>query len=69
MSDYICSLTQQPATSPVVSTKSGHIFEKSAIEQHLETESKCPVTNEPLTKDDLVPLKCTLFFYYDSNVN
>lgn len=56
MTEYICALTNQPTTDPVVSTRSGHIFDKSAIEKHLDSESVCPVTNKPLTQNDLVPL-------------
>jgi len=56
MSEHICAFTNRPAVDPVVSTISGHIFDRSAIEQHLESESVCPITNKPLTKDDLIPL-------------
>ncbi len=56
MTEYICSLTNQPTTDPVVSTRSGHIFDKYAIEKHLDSELICPITNKPLTPNDLVPL-------------
>lgn len=42
---------------PVVSLKSGHLFEKSVVEKAIEATGKCPVTSEPLSVDDLLPLK------------
>jgi pre-mRNA-processing factor 19 len=42
---------------PVVSKLSGHVFEKQLITKYLEANGKCPVTGEPLSPDDLVPLK------------
>lgn len=44
-------------TDPVVSSKSGHLFERSVIEKHLDTEGKDPVTGEDMTKDDLIAVK------------
>ncbi|OVA10375.1 WD40 repeat [Macleaya cordata] len=40
---------------PVVSKKSGLLFEKRLVERHVKR--KCPVTGEPLTMDDIVPVK------------
>ena len=45
---------------PVVSKKSGHVFEKRLITKWLETPSNnglCPVTHEPLSQDDLIEVK------------
>jgi pre-mRNA-processing factor 19 len=41
----------------VVSLKSGHVFEKSLIEKHLQVTGTCPVTGEELHKEDLMDLK------------
>lgn len=35
MSITTCALSGQPLKDPVVSIKTGHIFEKSVISQHL----------------------------------
>jgi len=40
-----------------VSLKSGHVFEKSLIEKHLQVTGTCPVTGEELRKEDLMELK------------
>ncbi|KAH9681724.1 pre-mRNA-processing factor 19 [Citrus sinensis] len=42
---------------PVVSKNSGLLFEKRLIERHILDYGKCPVTGEPLTMDDIVPIK------------
>jgi len=41
----------------VVSVKSGHVYEKRLIEKYVETNGKCPVTNEILEQKDLIPVK------------
>merc|ERR1712048_1106639 len=51
-----CALSGAVPEVPVVS-KHGHLFEKALIEKHLDTEQTCPVTKEPLTKDDLIELE------------
>jgi pre-mRNA-processing factor 19 len=33
----ICALTGNPVEEPVISKKTGHIFEKRIIEKHIET--------------------------------
>ncbi|KAK4478230.1 hypothetical protein RD792_017513 [Penstemon davidsonii] len=42
---------------PVVSKNSGILFEKRLIERHILDYGKCPITGEPLTLDDIVPIK------------
>jgi pre-mRNA-processing factor 19 len=42
---------------PVVSKKSGHIFEKRTIRKYLLESANCPITGEELTANDLVDLK------------
>ena len=53
-----CSMTGATLSQPVVSSKSGHLFEKSAIEKHLSTFPYCPITNQPLEPTDLVEVVC-----------
>mmetsp|Transcript_67046 Transcript_67046/g.131501 ORF Transcript_67046/g.131501 Transcript_67046/m.131501 type:complete len:522 (+) Transcript_67046:38-1603(+) len=49
-----CAISGEVPKEPVVSTKSGHLFEKKLIEKYLASEDTCPVTGEPLSKDDLL---------------
>ncbi|OMJ70787.1 hypothetical protein SteCoe_31158 [Stentor coeruleus] len=57
MSITHCALTGCPLTDAVVCTKTGHVYEKSAIEHHINQTGRCPSTNCDLSLDDLLPLK------------
>lgn len=52
-----CTLSGEVPQEPVVSKKSGHIFEKRLILKALSESPECPVTQQPLTPEDLVPLQ------------
>ena len=54
-----CAISGVAPEHPVVSTKSGHIFEQSVVEKYIETTGKCPVTSEPMELSDLLPVKTT----------
>ena len=59
MSFNICSLSGNIVEVPVISKKSGHMFEKRLIEKHIEATGQCPITGTELTKDDLLDVKTT----------
>jgi pre-mRNA-processing factor 19 len=53
-----CAISGETPEEPVVSKKTGHVFEKRLILKYLQThENKCPITGEPLNEDDLLPIK------------
>lgn len=52
-----CAISGQVPEQPVVSTKSGHLFERKLVEKFVKETGKCPVTNESLSVEDLMPLK------------
>ncbi|KAL4190586.1 hypothetical protein AMTRI_Chr07g25440 [Amborella trichopoda] len=52
-----CAVSGVTPEDPVVSKKSGLLFEKRLIERHILDYGKCPVTGEPLTMDDIVSVK------------
>ncbi|XP_050372050.1 pre-mRNA-processing factor 19-like [Argentina anserina] len=52
-----CSISGEVPEEPVVSRKSGLLFEKRLIERHISEYGKCPITGEALTADDIVPVK------------
>ncbi|EFC42976.1 PRP19/PSO4 pre-mRNA processing factor [Naegleria gruberi] len=39
---------------PVISKKTGHLFEKSLILKYIEEHGKCPITGQDLTPNDLI---------------
>lgn len=53
-----CTLSGNIPKEPVVSVKSGHLYERSLIEKELSVNgNKCPETGESLTTADLLPVK------------
>eukprot|EP01083_Nonionella_stella_P179921 640130_1 len=52
-----CSISGELCEDPVVSTKSGIIFERRLIEKHLKEHAKCPITKEDLAVEDLISLQ------------
>lgn len=55
----LCSLSGQIPVEPVVSLKSGHVFEKRLVLKYLEqNQQRCPITNVELDADkDLLALQ------------
>ncbi|XP_020094280.1 pre-mRNA-processing factor 19-like [Ananas comosus] len=53
----ICAISGEVPEEPVISKKSGLVFERRLIERHIEDYGKCPVTKEELTMDDILPVK------------
>lgn len=56
MSALVCSLSGSPLIHPVVSSKSGHLYEKSTILHYITIHNSCPHTGTPLGPQDLVEL-------------
>jgi len=54
----ICSISGETPEEPVVSKKTGHVFEKRVIEKYLrENDGKDPITHEAMSSEDLLALK------------
>ncbi|CAM9779007.1 unnamed protein product [Choristocarpus tenellus] len=52
-----CALSGQVPEVPVVSKKSGHLFERRLISKYINAEGKCPVSGEDLGMDDLLDVR------------
>ncbi|KAK4749165.1 hypothetical protein SAY87_026614 [Trapa incisa] len=52
-----CSISGEVPEEPVVSKKSGLLFEKRLVERHISDYGKCPTTGEQLNMEDLVLIK------------
>jgi pre-mRNA-processing factor 19 len=57
MSALVCALSGEVPVEPVVSLKSGTLFEKRLIEAYVGENGMCPITREPLSLQDLVALQ------------
>jgi len=53
----VCALSGEVPEEPVVSPVSGCVFEKRIITKHLLDNQTDPINNEPLTVEQLIPLK------------
>ena len=54
----VCSISGYPPEEPVVS-KDGYIFERRLIERMISETGLCPITNTPLSTEDLRPVHST----------
>jgi pre-mRNA-processing factor 19 len=55
----VCAVSQKPAEVPVVSMRSGLVFEKATIEKYIDINGCCPITSEKLEHSDIIPIKST----------
>eukprot|EP00658_Telonema_sp_P-2_P074714 TRINITY_DN639_c0_g1_i2.p1 TRINITY_DN639_c0_g1~~TRINITY_DN639_c0_g1_i2.p1 ORF type:complete len:519 (-),score=151.97 TRINITY_DN639_c0_g1_i2:460-2016(-) len=56
-SAMFCQISGQTPEDPVISPKTGFLFERRLIEKYIDTTGKCPVSGEELSADDLVSVK------------
>lgn len=53
-----CAISGAECANPVVSKKSGHVFEKALVLKHLDQMGgTCPITKQELSPEDLMPLQ------------
>jgi len=53
----LCAISGEAPEEPVVSKKSGAVFEKRLIEKYVEENGKDPVSGEELDLEDLLPIR------------
>ena len=58
MSQVICSLSGQPTEHPVVSPKSGAVFDRSLITKYLEEYGRDPTNEAELKRDEVFCCFC-----------
>ncbi|KAI7895102.1 WD40-repeat-containing domain protein [Mucor mucedo] len=54
-----CAISGEAPEQPVVSVKSGNVFEKRLIEKYIADNGKDPINNEEMTVEDLIDIKTT----------
>ena len=58
MSHYlVCTITGKPTTEPVVSLKTGKIYEKSTLQKHIDMYGTSPFNNAPMGHEDYISIK------------
>ncbi|KZS96162.1 WD40 repeat-like protein [Sistotremastrum niveocremeum HHB9708] len=54
---FYCGISGEPPREPVVSTKSGHVYERRLIVKYITENGTDPLTGEKLEESDLVAVK------------
>lgn len=62
----ICAISGEEVKDPIVSPKSGAVFERKYIEHFVSTNGTDPINNEKLTIDELIPLRVQASFASNS---
>jgi pre-mRNA-processing factor 19 len=52
-----CAISGEVPQDPVISIKTGHLYEKRLIEKYLKADSKCPITGVELSDQDLLSVQ------------
>lgn len=60
---FFCSISGEPPQDPVVSSKSGHIYERRLILKYINDNGTDPLTGEKLEESDLLTVKASEFFF------
>ncbi|KDQ54877.1 hypothetical protein JAAARDRAFT_181593 [Jaapia argillacea MUCL 33604] len=56
---FFCAISGEPPQDPVVSTKSGHVYERRLIQKYITDNGTDPITGEKLEESDLVSVKAS----------
>ncbi|KAK7028982.1 hypothetical protein VNI00_008908 [Paramarasmius palmivorus] len=56
---FFCAISGLPPQEPVVSTKSGKVYEKRLIIKHIEANGTDPVSGDKLEESDLIAIKAS----------
>jgi pre-mRNA-processing factor 19 len=58
---FFCAISGEPPQDPVISTKSGHLYERRLVQKYITENGTDPVTGEKLEESDLVPVKASTY--------
>jgi pre-mRNA-processing factor 19 len=54
---FFCAISGEPPQDPVVSAKSGHVYERRLITKYIAENGTDPMTGEKLEENDLITVK------------
>jgi pre-mRNA-processing factor 19 len=60
---FFCAISGEPPQDPVVSVKSGHVYERRLVQKYITENGTDPVTGEKLEESDLVSVKAGAYEY------
>lgn len=61
---FFCAISGEPPQEPVVSQKSGNVYERRLIVKYINENGTDPITGEKLEEADLIAIKacmCSVF--------
>lgn len=58
---FFCAISGEPPQDPVISTKSGHVYERRLVQKYITENGTDPVTGEKLEESDLVSVKASAY--------
>ena len=58
---FFCAISGEPPQDPVVSQKSGHVYERRLILKYINENGTDPITGEKLEEGDLIPIKASTY--------
>jgi pre-mRNA-processing factor 19 len=59
---FFCAISGEPPQDPVISTKSGHVYDRRLVQKYITENGTDPVTGEKLEESDLVSVKASAYF-------
>ena len=60
---FFCGISGEPPQDPVVSSKSGHVYERRLIQKYITDNGTDPLTGEKLEENDLITIKASTCIY------
>lgn len=57
---FFCAISGEPPQDPVVSSKSGHVYERRLITKYITDNGTDPLTGEKLDESDLISVKASM---------
>jgi pre-mRNA-processing factor 19 len=64
---FFCSLSGEAPQDPVISQKSGHVYERRLIEKYIQENGTDPMSGEKLEDTDLITVKASSYTYITSH--
>lgn len=61
---FFCSISGEPPQDPVVSQKSGHVYERKLILKYITENGTDPITGEKLEESDLITVKASAYLLH-----
>jgi hypothetical protein len=56
---FFCAISGEPPQDPVISAKSGHVYERRLIQKYITENGTDPITGDKLDDSDLVSVKAS----------